>query len=173
MWALIGRWAARNKGLIVTGTTAAIVIAMLAGALAVQTIKLKAAEAEELQARAETRALQVELDEAVVEAEARALAASELARAEYEQDREADADAVGRAVDRARALCVRDDTGDQGDPDVPGAAGVADGAAGEAPDDRDGAFGEAIAEDLETCNRELNRMRALQTWVKRNSETVE
>lgn len=169
MWALIGSWAARNKGALAKGAAAVVVIGGLAAAIAVQTIRLQAAEADALQARAETRALQVELDEAAADAKARALAASELARAEYEQDMEADADAVDRAVARARALCVRDDTGDEGDSEVPGAAGVADGTAGKAPDDRDRAFGVAIAQDLETCSRELSRMRALQTWVRGNS----
>lgn len=81
-----------------------------------------------------------------------------------EQNRQ-DAPVVERVVERVRNVCLR-----QADRDlpVPESAAAPDGSAAAAGDDGDRAFAEAIGRDLEACNRELNKLGRLQTWVKAN-----
>lgn len=81
----------------------------------------------------------------------------------YVERNEKDRPVVERVVERVRNVCVRS-------PD-PVRVPVSQGSAG--PDDtairtqdrEDDAFREAIADDLQACNSELNKLRELQAWV--------
>lgn len=85
----------------------------------------------------------------------------------YVERNEKDRPVVERVVERVRNVCVRS-------PDpvrVPVSQGPRppDEAAGRAEDREDDAFREAIADDLQACNSELNKLTALQDWVRANS----
>lgn len=171
MWTLVASWAARHKGAIAKGSIAVVVIGGLASAIAVQTLRLEAAELDAREARQETESLRLSVRAAQANATRRAAEAGAMVRAEYDEAMEADADAVDRAVRRVEHVCVRDEApAAPSDSSVPGAAEVVDEPAAATADDRGRAFAEKLAADLRVCNRELKRMEALQDWVRRNSE---
>jgi hypothetical protein len=85
----------------------------------------------------------------------------------YVERNEADRPVVERVVERVRNVCLRSE-----DPvrvPVPEGAGAADEAASRTQDDEDRAFAEAIADDLQACNTELNKLSSLQDWIRANS----
>lgn len=84
----------------------------------------------------------------------------------YVQRNEADRPVVERVVERVRNVCVRPK-----DPvrvPVSQGPGDPDGAKGGTQDREDDAFREAIADDLRTCQAELNKLDGLRTWVRAN-----
>ena len=88
------------------------------------------------------------------------------ATVDYVQRNEADRPVVERVVERVRNVCLRP-------PDpvrvpVPEGTAVADAAPSGTQDREDDAFAQAIADDLQACNAELNKLTALQDWVAKN-----
>ncbi|HEX6215285.1 MAG TPA: hypothetical protein VFZ38_10725 [Vicinamibacterales bacterium] len=79
----------------------------------------------------------------------------------YVEQNEADRPVVERVVERVRHVCLRP----EGRVPVPASPGTADEAPGRTSDDE---FAKAIGQDLATCKAELNRLGALQVWVKAN-----
>ncbi len=84
----------------------------------------------------------------------------------YVERNEADRPVVDRVVERVRNVCVRPK-----DPvrvPVSQGAPAVDGPQGGAQDDEDRAFANDVADDLRTCQTELNKLEGLRTWVRAN-----
>ncbi len=84
----------------------------------------------------------------------------------YVERNEADRPIVDRVVERVRNVCVRPK-----DPvrvPVPQSSPDPDGAKGRTQDDEERAFADDVADDLRTCQTELNKLEGLRTWVRAN-----
>ena len=172
MWSLVAAWVGRNKRAIAKAGVAVLVIGGLASAIAVQTLRLKAAELDAREARAEKQELLVALRTASAEATRRAAEAGAEARARYDDKMEAEAGAVDRAMQRIERVCLRDDARVSEADD----RSVVDGADAEAGDDRteqgrgareeERVFVESLKRDIHRCQAALHRCTALQDWVR-------
>ena len=162
--------AAGAAGPYIIGALLAVLLA-LAVATGVQTLRLHTAQNDAREAQLAHQELLVNYRAAQADATRRAAEAGAFVRQRYDQQLEADRPVVERVVHRVRNVCLRDEsTAAHRDSAVPAAPGVADEAAGESANNRDRAFALAIAADLETCHRDLQRMSALQSWVRLNSQ---
>lgn len=84
----------------------------------------------------------------------------------YVERNEADSPVVERVVERVRNVCVRPK-----DPvrvPVPQGSPDPDGTEGGTQDDQGRAFADDVADDLRTCQTELNKLEGLRTWVRAN-----
>lgn len=84
----------------------------------------------------------------------------------YVERNEADRPVVERVVERVRNVCLR--SPDPVRVSVPQGAAAPDGAKSRTQDDEDRAFAEDVADDLRTCQAELNKLDSLRAWIVAN-----
>lgn len=112
--------------------------------------------------------LQESITTAAQKSELRAATTAVEAVSNYVQANERDAPIVARVTERVRNVCVREQADDR--LPVPAAPAGAGPAGSKAQDDADrAAFLGAVADDLETCVSELNRLDAIRNFHNANT----
>lgn len=149
-----------------------LLIAALAVAVIVQQARVMGRDGTIAKRDAAIQSIKDQQTVAAAKSEAHGATTGQEAVETYVERNEADAPVVERVVDRVRNVCLHDRAPARDLP-VPEGAGLADGAAARARDAEaraaeDRAYAIAIGDDLETCAKQLNKLRGLQGWIRAN-----
>lgn len=145
------------RSALIAALTAAITFAGL------QTWRLSSARNDATKAQEVLVALQLSIQTAAAESTTRAAQSAVVVTQTLKEKTDEDRPVVERVVNRIVRQCAPNR-----DLPLPAVAGGAGPPRGEAQDDGRGAFAQELADDLATCQGELNRLDVMRSWVKAN-----
>lgn len=145
---------------------AALLLALIAWG-GVQTVRVAHEQRAHEKTKSALQQIKDSIKTAAAESQARGAVTGQQAVEGYEDAKQQAAPVVERVVTRVRNVCLREPAADDHLP-LPNRASEAHDAATGAGDAGDRAFARAIGRDLTTCAAELERLKALQRWVRDN-----